>query len=199
NNLQYEGKHFFDYEVEYIIKGKYSDELNRSLVRTDLILFRNAANLLFIYTNPQMLEIVTAAAAATGPAAPAIQILLSESWALAEAINDVKLLENNKKVPIYKTNETWALDLETVAKNLEKNKENPYVDNNADIGFTYQDYLQFFLFFEDREVKLHRIMDLIQINFQGKHDREFLIKEHNFGFDFKALVNKREYIYEEKY
>ena len=80
-------------------------------------LLRNAVNLGVIFTNPEMLEKVTAAASATGPASGLTTALLAEAWAYAEAYNDVKILENGGKIPVIKTKETWAVDLESVLKN----------------------------------------------------------------------------------
>ena len=56
-----------------------------------------------------------------------------------------------------------------------------------------------FLFLEERALRMSRIMDLIQINIQGKYDRSFLIKEHNMGFWVKAEADGREYAYDHKY
>jgi hypothetical protein len=56
-----------------------------------------------------------------------------------------------------------------------------------------------FLFVEKRALKLGRMMDLMQINIQGRYDRTFLIREHNMGFWVKAEADGREYVYDQKY
>ena len=175
---------FFDSEAEYIIEGEMSDLKNRRELRADIVKIRNAVNLLFIWADPEMREKVLAAAELLGTevAAPVAALGLSEAWALAEAENDMRILEHGKKVPLHKTKDTWATDVESVVKN----KESGYIDTDSDKGLTYQGYLMMFLFVEKRALKLGRMMDLMQINIQGRYDRTFLIREHNMGFWVKA-------------
>lgn len=188
---------FFDSEAEYIIEGEMSDLKNRRELRADIVKIRNAVNLLFIWADPEMREKVLAAAELLGTevAAPVAALGLSEAWALAEAENDMRILEHGKKVPLHKTKDTWATDVESVVKN----KESGYIDTDSDKGLTYQGYLMMFLFVEKRALKLGRMMDLMQINIQGRYDRTFLIREHNMGFWVKAEADGREYVYDQKY
>ncbi|MGI6256460.1 MAG: DUF5702 domain-containing protein [Anaerovoracaceae bacterium] len=188
---------FFVNEAEYILKGKLGDEANRKAFRRDLILLRNVPNLIFIYADPvKRSELATAAALITpGPGALLTQLILAEAWALAESENDVRLLEHGKKVPVYKTPVTWAVDLQSIVDNTEVD----YIDTKSPTGLTYQGYLQLFLFFQDRSTQMARMMDLIQINMQGNHDASFLIRDYNLGFDYKAKIDGREYVYKDKY
>lgn len=74
-----------------------------------------------------------------------------------------------------------------------------YIKPNSDKGLDYKDYLRVFLYFEDRETKLMRMMDLIQINIQGGFDESFYIKDCYIGLDYKANVNGQEYAYVQIY
>lgn len=188
---------FFTNEVEYILKGKMGDEANRKAVRGDLILLRNVPNLMFIFADPvKKAELAAAAALITpGPGALVTQLILAEAWALVESENDVRLLEHGKKVPIYKTPVMWAVDLQSIIDN----KEVDYIDTNSPTGLTYQGYMQFFLYFQDRNTQMARVMDLIQINMQGNYDGSFLIEDYNLGFDYRAKIDGREYVYKDKY
>jgi hypothetical protein len=178
---------FFNYEAEYILKGRFDDRENKTSFRRDLLLLRNVVNLGIIYTTPEMRQqVVTAAELITpGPAAIATQIIIAEAWALAEAENDVRLLEHGKKVPFHKTSDTWAVDIQSIVEG----KSPGYIDTNATSGLDYQGYLQIFLFFQDKNVKLTRIMDLIQINIQGNFDKTFLMSEHQTGLAYDAHIN----------
>lgn len=178
---------FFNFEAEYILKGSYDDQKNKTYFRGDLLLLRNALNLATIYTTPQMREQVIAAATiiSPGPVSLVTQILIAETWALAEAENDVRLLENGKKVPIQKAMDTWAIDIQSILDGTESG----YIDTKASNGIDYQGYLQIFLFFENKNVKLTRIMDLIQINIQGNYDRTFLINDHQVGLAYETELN----------
>lgn len=188
---------FFKCEAEYILKGKLGDKENYSAFRKDLILLRNAINLAHIYTDPvKRAELAAVAAMITvPPVSAAAELVLAEIWALAEAENDVRLLEHGEKVPMLKDKASWALSAENV---LIKEKKD-YISMNNRTGLTYQGYLQLFLLVCDRTEKLMRMMDLIQINMKGNYNGEFLMKEMNRGFRFKGVVNGREYEYEERY
>ncbi len=178
---------FFNYEAEYILKGNYEDYKNKTYFRGDLLLLRNAINLATIYTNPTMREQVLVAAniISPGPASLITQILIAEAWALAEAENDVRLLEHGKKVPIQKTQEVWAIDIQSIIDGTDSG----YIDTNPTKGLDYQGYLQIFLFFENKDVKLTRMMDLMQINIQGNYDQTFLINEHQVGLTYETEIN----------
>lgn len=66
-------------------------------------------------------------------------------------------------------------------------------------GNNYVDYLRILLYLEDREKKLLRCMDLIQLNMKGCYNRSFDLKEYYGGFRFVAVANDRAYEYMEKY
>lgn len=178
---------FFNYEAEYILKGDLDDDQNKRLFRRDLLLLRNVINMGTIYADPIMRQQLVAAASVLtpGPGAAVTQLLIAEAWALAEAENDVRLLEHGRRVPIKKTSETWAIDLPSILSGTEQG----YIDTKATNGLDYQGYIQIFLFFEQKSVKLTRMMDLIQINIQGIYDRTFLITEHQVGLSYETQIN----------
>ena len=161
------------------------------------MLLRNAVNMAFLLSDPQKMEEISAAALliAPGPGALLAEGLIAEAWALAEAENDVRILEHGKKLPVYKTAETWATDLQSVIDGTEEG----YIDTSNGTGLAYRDYLQIFLFCMDGTVKSLRVMDLIQINMQGLHDASFLIRDHYLGFDMDVTVRGREYHYAHTY
>lgn len=206
---------FFNNEVEYIICGKLSDQKNEQSIRIDLLLLRNTLNLAYICSNKKMMSEVVALATAIspGPQSLILQAAIIEAWALAEAENDVRILESGEKVPLVKSKTTWALDFDNFMKNkkvvdekkiVETNnstqgKNKRYVPINSENGLTYLGYMQVFLFLMDKETKLLRMMDLIQINIQGNYDSTFLMNNANTGFSVKYRVNNRSYIYDETY
>jgi hypothetical protein len=111
----------------------------------------------------------------------------------------MRLLEHGRKVPVYKTTDTWAIDIQSIIESMTDSRDLDYIDTHSSAGLNYQGYLQMFLFLEEKTLRLQRIMDLIQINIQGKYDRTFLIKEHNMGFWVKAEADGRDYSYDHKY
>lgn len=188
---------FFENEVEYILQGDYSNKKNYENVRKGLVLLRSSLNAVYLYVNPQRrAETLAAAELLTpGPAAVLTQAVLIGTWSLAEAENDAKLLERRKPVALFKDDATWATDLQSVLNNKEKG----CIDTKTKKGLYYEDYLMIFLHFEDEELKLLRIMDLIQINMKGSCDADFLIQTMNCGFQLRAVIQGREHSYETRY
>jgi hypothetical protein len=141
----------------------------------------------FLLSDPQKMEEISAAALliAPGPGALLAEGLIAEAWALAEAENDVRILEHGKKLPVYKTADTWATDLQSVIDGTEEG----YIDISNGTGLAYRDYLQIFLFCMDGTVKSLRVMDLIQINMRKNHDEAFLIQECATGVSVSADAN----------
>lgn len=188
---------FFRYEAEYLIAGKRDDNQNRNTVRREMVFLRNAINFSYVLTDPKKQSELTMAAQAIAPGAAgmAVKLALAEGWALAEAENDVRLLEHGRQVPLMKTEKTWAVQLETVVKHKKEN----YIDTHSGTGLTYDGYLQLYLLFMPREVKYARMMDLMQINLQGTEDRTFLFREHQSGFRIWSVINGRTFSYDQKY
>ena len=116
------GRTYFNLEEEYILNGKTSDDENRKSTKRKLILLRSTINLVYLQTDKEKhAETLAAAEALTpGPWAVATQKALQTAWAVAEARNDYMLLVNGKKVPFYKTKDSWATDLKSLTKDAVK-------------------------------------------------------------------------------
>lgn len=70
--------------------------------------------------------------------------------------------------------------------------------DNVD-GLDYGNYLMILLALSDRETKLLRVMDLIQINLKASYYEGFLIAEHYFGFRLSASYMGKKYDYAQQY
>lgn len=192
-------EHFFKDEVEYVICGELSDEKN--LKQTDLALkaLRTGLNLQHIYSDPEKTAAVVAAAEVLTPGilGTVTQLGISTVWATAEAVNDVKLLHAEHKVPIIKDKLSWAIDLDALIDgyDAEKGCISPQIDR----GRKYEDYLRILLFIKDDNVKTGRILDLIQINMRKNYDRDFLIQECATGISIDGKVNGRDFVYDRIY
>lgn len=181
------GKTFFQYEIEYIICGKSSDAANARSIRNKIIAVREALNFVYLNKDPKKSgEALLAAELLTpGPAAAATQKALLAAWALAESINDYRLLLDNHKVPVMKSEVTWAIDLDSVIANT----SDKYVYTGVEQGETYVDFLRLFSSAMDGRVRLLRIMDLIQINMKYLYYHTFSLKEYSGGLRFQMTVN----------
>lgn len=189
-------KHFFKNEVEYILGGKMTDRKNERKVKIALEALRFPANLAHIYQDPEKKAAVLAAAELLTPGAgAATQLALASTWAYAESDNDVKLLWQGHRVPAVKDRSTWAVDLDSAVEGLTEGIMTP----DTEKGYTYEQYLQILLFFQDDNIKISRILDLVQINMRKSCDRDFLIQEYSAGIAASAVINGRVYSYEKKY
>lgn len=181
---------FFANEVEYVLFGRYGDAENRFLVNAALLATRTALNLHHIYMDPEKREAVKTLAnlLTPGPEALATEGVLAGAWAAAEAAVDLDMLEDGKRVPLLKTREQWKCSLEfaTKAEGLSARE-----DSQEGEGLTYEGYLFLFLCLRDTEIKLVRIMDLIQLNLAGGHDGAFRMAHCFTGFSYEVRVGNR--------
>lgn len=189
--------HFFKNEAEYILGGELTDRKNEKRVEMAFKAMRFLLNLSFIKMDPEkQSKLITASEILTpGPAAAATKIALETTWAYAEADNDVELLCKGYEVPIMKDDSTWAIDLEGAIEGITGKTVVPDMQK----GYDYKQYMQVLLFFQDRETKISRILDLIQINMRNSYNKDFLIAEHSVGIEIYAKINGRVYGYEKKY
>jgi hypothetical protein len=197
NSLE-ERKTFFRHEVEYILTGKWNDEENYKHVRNNLVIMRTALNLTHIYADPAKREEVLALASVMtpGPEAVATQLLLATAWAGAEAENDARLLEQGKKVALIKTSVNWSLDFQSILSGIGNGSA---VEPEQMNGMDYEDYIRVFLYFLNREIKLLRCLDLIQLNMKGNYGEEFDLRNYYGGLQFEAVVQGRKYAFRQKF
>ena len=175
--------HYFLNEGEYLLFGQMSDEANYSRMKASLMTLRTALNLVHIYTDQAKYEETLALAMSIlpGPAAPILQFVIALAWAGSEAGKDMERLEEEGKVPLFKTADDWILSLSGTL-------ENSGADGDDGRGLSYENYLFLFLLLADKEAKLVRIMDLVQLNLQGAHDGSFAMKNCHCQVSFTAEV-----------
>lgn len=188
---------FFKYELEYILAGKTSDEGNLKSTKNRIIAIREAMNIAYINQNPHMRDpALTIAELISSPAAaPATQQALIAAWAYAESVNDYRLLVHGKKVPLMKDDDSWAVNLKSIITN-----PNPeYIDKNNEKGNTYNEYLQAMIFLTNKDNRLLRMMDLIEINMKYCYYGNFSISSHYTGIDYSMDVNGRTHNFSAEY
>ncbi len=168
-NLKSEDKYerdgyFSAYEVEYIINGNKDEAVNSMLIKAEILSLRLVANIIHIYSDPSKISRITGLAAAlsswnAGLSTPLLQTMLIFSWGMFEALYDQDQLSKGEKIALFKTKEQWKTDISGALNN---NKTVTY-ENNP-LFLSYQDYLRIFLLLTDKEKKLARTQDLIQLN-----------------------------------
>ncbi len=155
---------FTKFEVEYIINGNTDEAVNSMLTKSEIMAIRLIANVLHIYADSSKTTRVTSLAAAlsawcAGLSTPLIQTMLIFSWATFESLYDINTLEKGGKVPLFKTNEQWMTDISGAVVKKEANK-----DDNDTLCLSYKDYLKIFLVIMNKDKKLTRVQDLVQLN-----------------------------------
>lgn len=181
--------HFFQNETEYLLSGRFSDRENSTAVQRGIFTLRLVCNMVHLYTDSgKRNEIQTLALSlAPGPGAAVTEFLISMAWSYAESTADVRTLLSGGRIPLLKRSGQWQVDLSSVLK--EKPHLNEVREGQQD-GLNYTQYLSLFLLMQNREVTLVRMLDLIQLNIQGRYDPSFRIADCRCGFLVQADFSK---------
>ncbi len=213
---------FFQNEMEYVLSGKTDDDANFRSCKRKLLLIRNALNLAAIYKDPQKVKMIVSIAEiiTPGPGGIITQAIIAEIWALCEAEADIDALLNNERVPLIKTGDNWKTDLGSILNNDklrkklddeskklldEKEEEINTIDginNKRELlseGLLYDDYLLLMIMTLNDNVRLLRIMDIVQINMKYRYYRDFNMMEYFVGVRFSIEANGRSYNFEDHY
>lgn len=159
--------HALDYEQEYILFGKTSDEDNLNKMATRLLTIREGINFGYLMTDAAKREeamavAITIAAAAQIPAAvKAIQMGILASWAYAESIAELRTLFSGGKIAAVKTAESWTVSLVEAASVPFRNSVRSAEVNS---GLDYKDYLQTFLAMENLNKIGKRLANILEKN-----------------------------------
>lgn len=136
-------------EIEYLINGKESDYENLSAFVTSLVMFREAMNLIYLYTDTEKKNearaFVAAFLCASGnPALISVfTFFVLSIWALVQAVQDVKMLLDSGRVPVFHTRDTWTFAIEDIL-HFGKGQSTGELQRSPK-GLSYRDYLRAFL------------------------------------------------------
>ena len=167
------------YEVEYILFGDGSDETNLNSMALRLLLIREAANCIYIFSDSgKSAEAEAVALAITTvllvpEAAEVVKNAILFAWSYIESIQDVKTLFTGGKVPLMKSASTWRTSLTNVLSSSVTAK-----GDTAGSGLCYKDYLRIFLFLENGSQKNYRLMDVMEMDIRETECNE------NFRIDW---------------
>lgn len=173
-----------DYEIEYILEGKSSDKDNLNEIVNKVVAIREGFNLVYLMKDSAKREEAYAMAAAiTGfTGMPVVirvtQFLILGAWAYAESVVDVKDLLAGYKVKVMKNSDEWNLSLSGI-KNLASTDE----DKENRSGMTYEDYLRFLLFSQNKSEQIYRILDVIELTIRKKYNDDFHFSECIVGVE----------------
>lgn len=154
--------HGLSYEIEYLIGGQDSDIENLKAVTNYMLLIRQAANMLYIFSDSAKVENANTVALALTLAVGApelyefVRVAILTAWAYGESILDVRALLQGKRIPMLKSTETWTLQLSEIGELAEGN----YTAKESKIGLTYTDYLGIMLLMIPEDKSSMRAMDM---------------------------------------
>ena len=159
------------YQMEYILYGKNSDEDNLKAVAKRLLIIREGVNLTALMADAgkraqaSALALTIASTFLIPPAASVLEAAILLCWSFAESVLDVRELFAGGKIPLVKSGEDWQISLSGL----------PYLLDGLDThrkskegGMSYEDYLQILLLTQNKEKKLERGMDMLELNIREK-------------------------------
>lgn len=169
------------YQVEYLIGGKNNDVDNLKSVVYKLSGLREASNLIFLLTDSVKsaqageAALLAASAVLLPEIAPILKTAIMLGWAYAESLYDVKCLLAGKRVPLFKTEESWHYDISCVLEGILEEGSDP-VEEDVKNGLDYAEYLRILLLLSSLETNTFRLMDIVEMDIrQTKGNQNFRI------------------------
>ncbi|WP_313578734.1 DUF5702 domain-containing protein [Lacrimispora sp.] len=182
------------YELEYLVSGKKTDEENLKQTVLEVLMIREGMNLIHILSDGQKREeAMSLAGLITGavglaPLTGIVAFFVMSIWALGEAIVDVRMLLEGKKVVFLKSGNTWKLSLDGL---LELGRTGTWEGGKEDEdGIDYTGYLKLLLFPGESGQQHYRLMDVIQMNLCRKQE-DFRMANCVYQAEVRGIVRSR--------
>lgn len=160
-------KSHLKYQIEYILEGRESDLDNLEKVAAKLLLWREAANVIYLLSDSgkcaeaEALALTLTAVLQVPALLQPVKYSILFAWAYIESLQDVKSLLNGARIPILKTASDWKTDIDSI---LDFSGHAGGKGGGGDRGLSYQDYLRVMLFLENSEDKIMRAMDIMEMD-----------------------------------
>ncbi len=158
-------KSLLKYQIEYILAGQDTDWENLEQVAKKLLRWREAANIIYIFSDAAKVAEAEAMAMALAAVTllPALAIPVKYTilfaWAYVESLQDVKTLLSGGRVPLMKTAADWKTGLNCI-----QNIRGSLAKDNGGNGLDYKEYLQIMLFLQDKTIRTYRAMDIMEMD-----------------------------------
>lgn len=181
------GKTALDYEVEYILFGRLTDQENLESAVNTLFFIRLPLNLTYLYVDGgKDGELSRAVAALADTALPVagevIRLLLMLCWASCESVVDCYALLHGRKVPVFKDAGTWNLSIDQIGELTGGGGGIGSFIKDGSRGLSYSRYLLMLLIAGRTEKKLIRMSQLMEKNTR--------LEEGWTGFSLKSCLTK---------
>lgn len=155
-------EHALQYQIEYLIAGRENDTDNLRSVANRLCALREAANLMYLYSDlekkaeVQALSVATCTLLLVPELAPTLELAIMMGWAYAESIYDVKSLLAGGRIPLIKDQSSWHYSLESALSGQLGDAE------KGGRGLSYQDYLRVFMTLTGIDTLTGRAMNMVE-------------------------------------
>lgn len=153
------------YQLEYILCGKGSDWDNLEGTAERMLVWREAVNAAYVFSDSEKIAEAEAMAAALSAVTmlpellEPVKISILFAWSFLESMQDIKVLLNGGKEPVVKTAGTWQTNLEDIV-----NIGGALKDDGGGEGLDYDEYLAAMLYLESEDQVLMRAMDVMEMD-----------------------------------
>lgn len=171
-----------DYELEYLISGKNTDEENLRDVVRQLLLVRMGLNYAYLMTDAQkkgeadVMALTLATIAMVPEAKDAVKQLLLLLWAVGESTVDVRSLLGGKRIPAVKSSSNWVLPLSSVFTFWASKME--YEAGEQEKALDYGAYLQILLYMKNQKELTMRALDRVEENLRFEKKKSFFFADY---------------------
>ncbi|MDE6896377.1 MAG: hypothetical protein K2P43_09385, partial [Lachnospiraceae bacterium] len=158
---------YLDYQLEYIIAGKSSDQENLGDVIGRLLLIREGMNYVFLLTHPalrekaELLSLVLAGMTGNGGLIKSLEQLILLGWAYGESLVEVRQLLQGYELVAVKTEADWQVSLSGLLPALSDPGRYDTQVQRQD-GISYETCLRIFLMLQPAETLSMRAIDVIE-------------------------------------
>ena len=159
-----------DYQLEYLIMGKYSDEENLKKIAKKLLFLREGMNYAFLVTdsscNAQVSALARMVLGWTGKPAliAAFKHAILLAWAYGESLFDVRVLLHAGRVPLKKSAQSWNVPLERLISLETDLQRADHIAAGGTTGLNYKDFLRILVNMTSLSRLKKRSLDLIEQN-----------------------------------
>ncbi len=166
-----------EYEVEYLLNGKESDEANLKEVVKQILLVRFGVNYLYLQGDSEKqgeadtLAVTLATLALHPEAKELVKQLVLLLWAFGESTVDVRSLLAGSKVPKNKVSSNWKLPIASVFTFWFFKLQ--YENEEIEEGLDYGQYLQILLYLKDTDTITMRMLDRVEENLRFEKGLDF--------------------------
>lgn len=193
------------YQVEYILYGSDSDAVNlQSMVRR-LLAMRAVSN--FIYLNAtdhvkkdevRIICEILCTLLLVPEVSDVLTYVVLGVWSYIEAVADVKGLLQGYRIPLLKDRGQWSTNLWDMLKGTVSVES--ISPNTTNAGLSYEDHLRVFLMLMNRQDKVMRSLDIVEMDIRQTPGNEHFridqcISYLKVGFGFSD-AGKREYVFD---